>query len=195
MDLNGSKTLQNLVNSFAGECQAHNRYKFYAEMAQNDGYFYVGNMIKEIADNELAHSKLFFDHIQSGLSYDAHNLLVNAGYPFVIGATDANMRFSEQAEMEEHTSIYPDYAKVAQEEGFAAIASSFQMIAAVEGLHQRVFCDLATQLSDGSLYRKATPTQWKCYNCAYVHESTEAWSICPLCKHPQGFVIPDIDMK
>jgi rubrerythrin len=197
MDLNGSKTLQNLARAFAGESQARTRYDFYRETAEQDGYYAIAMIIREISRNELAHAKVFFDHILSGglPSGQLKNIVIGAGYPFQKGTTADNLLFSMQAEQEENTTIYPDFAQTAKQEGFLAVASSFEMIAQIEGLHQTIFQQMHEQLTQNTLYQKPQPTAFKCANCGYVRQSKDAWSVCPVCRHPQGFTELDVQLK
>ncbi|MGI6168233.1 MAG: rubrerythrin family protein [Christensenellales bacterium] len=197
MDLNGSNTLQNLARAFAGESQAATRYHFYQKAAQQDGHQTIATIIQEIIRNELAHGKVFFDHIIKGglRAEQLKNIIIGAGYPFQMGASADNLLFSMQAEQEEHANIYPNFAQTAKQEGFAAVAASFEMIAQIEGLHQNIFQQMHEQLTQNTLYQKEQAVSFKCAECGHVRQSKDAWSICPVCHYPQGFVELDIQLK
>nr|WP_122012168.1 ferritin family protein [Maliibacterium massiliense] len=188
MQLAQSKTLNNLAAAFAGESQARNRYLFYAEQARNEKLYTLARQIEEIAQNELAHAKVFYDHIIKGAPECGDNITVQGDYPYHQGSTQDNLMHSMEAELDEHLNIYPGFAQVAQEEGFTGIAASFTEIAKIEEQHANIYRQLYEQVKEGSLYKKAVPTTWRCQNCGYMHTGTEAWKVCPVCQHDQGFV-------
>ena len=185
--LAGTRTSENLARAFAGESQARNRYTFYAEYAKHEGHTVIEQEIKKIADNELAHAKVFYDHLVNGMGTGASNVNVNAGYPFELGDTLANLKAAASGEHEEHATIYPAFADVAKEEGFPAIEAAFRMIANIEKEHEQKFNQMKTELEQQTLYQKKQPVQWICTNCGHIHQGTDAPGICPLCKHPQGW--------
>ncbi|MBC8535715.1 rubrerythrin family protein [Feifania hominis] len=193
MNLTGTETLINLGRAFAGESQAKNRYLFYAEKAKQDGYAYIEKICRYIAQNETAHAKVFFDHIVNGMPNDVNNLNIDAGYPFELKDTINNMLYAKAGETSEYETIYPNFGKIAADEGFPAIAASFNMIAAIEGEHAKIFGTLHDKLANGSLYKGDAPVVWKCDYCGYETTSKDAFMVCPVCKKPQGFVIPQIE--
>jgi len=185
--LAGTKTSENLARAFAGESQARNRYTFYAEYAKHEGHSAIEKEIKTIADNELAHAKVFYDLLVNGMGNGEINVNVNAGYPFELGDTLANLKAAANGEHEENVTIYPTFADVAKKEGFLEIESAFRMIANIEKEHEQKFNQLKTELEQQTLYQKKQPVQWLCTNCGHIHQGTDAPAICPVCKHPQGW--------
>jgi rubrerythrin len=185
--LAGTKTSENLARAFAGESQARNRYIFFAEYAKHEGHRVLEQEFKKIADNELAHAKVFYDLLVNGMGSGGSNVNVNAGYPFELGDTLANLKGSENAEREENSNIYPAFADVAKQEGFPEIESAFRLIANIEKEHEQKFNQMKTEMEQQTLYKKKQPVQWECTNCGHIHQGTDAPGICPVCKHPQGW--------
>lgn len=188
MDFMSSKTVVNLERAFAGECQAQNRYKFYAEKAREGGLVYLARVLEEIAQNEYAHSQVFFNHISKHAGTPVDNITIDAGYPVKIGETAENMSFAASGEHEEHTVIYPAFAEEAAREGYPEIAASFKLIAQVETEHEKIFNMLHEKLTSEALYKSQGMTTWKCSFCGHTHTGTEAWDVCPLCGHSKGYV-------
>ncbi len=184
--LSGTKTSECLARAFAGESQARNRYTFYAEYAKHEGHSAIEQEIKVIANNELAHAKVFYDFLVDGMGSGNNNVNVNGGYPFELGDTVANLQAAADGEHEE-TSLYPSFADVAKQEGFPAIEAAFRMIANIERDHEQKFLQLKTELEQQTLYHKKQPVQWYCTNCGHIHQGTDAPALCPVCKHPQGW--------
>lgn len=195
MELKNSKTFLNLVNSFAGECQAHVRYKFMAYGAKMQKLYEVERALNEISKNEFYHARMFYTAIQSADSNIMDNLTVNAGYPFK-EKWDLlqNLDLASQTEYDESVKIYAEYAKTAHEEGFCEQAKLFELTAAVEHCHMMQLNNLKIQLKEGTMYRRTTPTKWKCGNCGHEQVTEEAPGVCPLCNSEQGYVkleLPD----
>ena len=190
MNLTGTKTLLNLARAFAGESQAKNRYIFYAQKAREEGYANIAAIMDEIIRNEMAHAQAFFNHIINGLpnGKGIENIAFDAGYPFQEGETLENMIFAATAEKDECDEIYPGFAKIAEEEGFKAIAFTYTQIAKIEGSHHNIFNKLYEQLQNGTLYNKKTPVEWKCSHCGHTQVGNQPWEICPVCGKPKGFV-------
>ncbi len=187
MQFNETKTYLNLARTFAGESQAGMRYQFAAQQAMQQGYKTLSDLIRAIAKNETNHAKTAFDYmIQKGGSVD--NVKIDAGYPFHAGDLVENLNLAAQDEREEETRIYPEFARIAREEGFSDIAGSFERIAAIEGNHKTVFSYLYDAMKNGTLFKSEKPTLWVCSECGYMHTANEAWNICPVCKQSQGYV-------
>ncbi len=182
MEFKESRTYQNLMNAFAGESQARNRYTFYASVAKKEGLLHVEAIFLETADNERAHAKVFFDHlVRKGGNFTGH---VNADYPFAIGTTAENLTFAADGEHEEWTKLYNTFRDVAKEEGFEDVATSFQEILEVEEHHEARYRYLQSLVATGTYFKREEPKVWKCRNCGYIHEGPEAPDVCPACKHP-----------
>ncbi len=180
--LKGTKTEKNLVAAFAGESQARNRYTFFASVARKEGYEQIANIFIETAGNEKEHAEVFFKYLEGG------EVEIVAGYPAgVISDTKTNLLEAADGERMEWSTIYSDMEKVAQEEGFRDIATSFKEIAEVEEFHEKRYRKLAENVSKGEVFKRRTAVKWHCTNCGYVHEGTEAPDVCPACKHPQSY--------
>lgn len=187
MDFTKTQTYHNLARGFAGESQAGMRYQMTAREATKQGYAVLADTIRTIAKNETNHARIFFRAIlEHAGSQD--NIHIDASYPFHAGTIGENLRFAAIDEQDEAQNIYPEFARIAREEGFGQIALKFEQVAKVEENHRIIFNYLQEAFEDGSLYRAERPMLWICSECGYMHTSKEAWSICPLCGAPQGDV-------
>ncbi len=181
--LKNSKTEQNLLKSFAGESQARNRYEFFAKIAKKEGYEQISNIFQETANQEKEHGKRFFKFLEGG------EVEIVATYPAgKIGTTKENLKASAEGENEEWTDLYPQFADIAEEEGFSEIAEAFRMIAKVEAEHERRFLKLLQNISEDKVFMRDGKVWWKCLNCGYVYESEEALEMCPACLHPKSYM-------
>jgi len=185
MDFKKSKTMQNLMNSFAGESQARNRYTFFASIAKKAGYEQIAAIFQDTADNEKEHAKLFYKHLVRYLG--EAEITVNASYPVILGDTAANLKSSIAGENEEWTKLYPDGAKTADEEGFPEIAETFRQVAMAEQEHEKRYAALKNNIDAGTVFKKAGAVKWRCRNCGRVVESAAAPDKCPTCDHPQAY--------
>jgi rubrerythrin len=180
--LKGTNTEKNLLTAFAGESQARNRYTYFAGQARNEGYNQMANIFEETAGNEKEHAKIFFMYLEGG------DVEIVAAYPAgMIKDTKSNLEAAAAGEKMEWTTIYVDFAKIAREEGFEDVASSFDQIAEVEKFHEARYRKLISNLANGEVFNRRAVTKWHCTNCGYVHEGTEAPTICPACKHAQSY--------
>lgn len=180
--LKGTKTEKNLLKAFAGESQARNRYAYAASVAKKEGYEQIAAIFLETAENEKEHAKRFFKFLEGG------GVEITAMYPAgTIEDTLGNLKMAAAGENEEHTVLYPEFAKIAQEEGFPEIAGVFTMIATVELEHEARYNKLIANLENGEVFKKSDSIRWKCRNCGYVHEGAEAPESCPACIHPQKY--------
>ncbi len=190
MNLKDSQTLKNLVTSFAGESQAHVRYQFLEHAAKQQKLFELSKAINTIARNEFNHARMFYTAIQSADTGIIENLEVNSGYPFKEKWDFVkNFEFAVANETDEKETIYPSFAKTAQDEGFSDIADLFTKVAGVENCHKMILTEIHTQLRNGKLYKREKPIKWKCSECGYEETLNEAWQVCPLCKMEQGYVM------
>lgn len=178
----GSKTEQNLINAFAGESQARNRYTYYAKVAEHEGYEQIAAIFRETADNETEHARLFYTHI--GKNPLGH---VDSFYPFEIGTTEDNLNSAIAGELEEFDVLYAEAEQTAIEEGFDAIANTFHNVRIVEEHHAKRYKELLKVLQDGTIFDKDTEVTWICRKCGYIHIGKSAPEHCPNCYHPQGF--------
>ncbi len=186
MNLKGSKTAENLLKSFAGESQARGRYTMYSSIAKKEGFVQISQLFAETADNEFEHSKVFFNHlINNGIN--GEKIMIEADYPVAKGSTLENLKSAAQGEHEEWSEAYPSFAKIAEEEGFSAIAKSFKEISEVEKRHETRYLKLAENVETGKVFKRDQPVLWKCNNCGYIFEGEEAPVKCPACLHDKAY--------
>jgi len=180
--IKGTRTEKNLLAAFAGESQARNRYSYAASAARKEGYEQVAAIFLETAEQEKQHAKRFFRFLEGGM------VEISAVYPAgTIASTVENLRAAAAGEHEEHTELYPKFARIAKEEGFPQAASQFTLTAKAEAHHEERYRMLLANLETGSVFRKSSNTKWICRECGYVHEGPEAPGKCPCCDHPQAF--------
>jgi len=180
--LKGTKTEKNLLAAFAGESQARNRYTFFVSQAKKEGYEQIAALFQETADNEKEHAKVFFKYLQGG------DVEIVASYPAgIIGTTEQNLLAAAEGEKMEWGTLYPNFADDAEKEGFPDVALSFKNIGKVESYHEKRYRKLLENVKKKMVFKKEKVFKWKCANCGYVHEGTEAPKICPACKHPQSY--------
>jgi rubrerythrin len=177
----GTQTEKNLLASFAGESQARMRYTYFSSQAKKDGFEQISFFFADTADNEKEHAKRFFKFLEGG------EVEITAAYPAgVIGTTAENLKAAAAGENLEHTVLYPEAAKVAEEEGFEEIAKVFREIAKVEREHEKRYLKLLKNVETGEVFKKPSVVRWRCRNCGYVYEGAEAPELCPACDHPQA---------
>jgi rubrerythrin len=182
MDFHGSKTEKNILAAFAGESQARNRYTYFASEARKEGYIQIADIFEETANQEKEHAERFFKFLEGG------DLEIQTSFPAgIIGATAANLRAAAAGENYEWTSLYPTFAKIAQEEGFVTVAKACSAITIAEKQHEKRYLGLLTNVEADKVFRKDKPVVWRCRNCGYLHEGKEAPQICPACDHPQAY--------
>lgn len=169
MELKGSKTEKNLMEAFAGESQARNKYTYFASVAKKEGYEQIAALFLETAENEKEHAKIHFKYLNG------------------ISDTKANLAAAAAGENYEWTDMYDRMAKEADEEGFTEIAAKFRGIAAIEKEHEARYRKLLENLESGEVFKKGSITIWKCRNCGHIVIGTEAPKVCPVCNHPQSF--------
>ena len=180
--LKGIETEKNLLAAFAGESQARMRYTYFASKAKKEGYEQISAIFSETADNEKEHAEIFFKHLQGG------DVEIKASYPAgVIGTTEENLLAAAEGEKMEWGTLYPDFAKTAEEEGFLEVARSFRNIAKVELHHEHRYRKLLANIEKNHVFKKDEVVKWKCRNCGYVHAGAEAPKKCPACQHPQSY--------
>ncbi len=180
--LKGTKTEQNLLKSFAGESQARTRYTYFASQAKKEGYEQIAAIFMETAEQEKEHAKRFFKFLEGGM------VEITASYPAgIIGTTLENLKQAADGEYEEWDELYPEFAKIADEEGFKEIAIAFRMIAKVEAFHESRYRELYKSIEEGDIFAKKETVTWKCRNCGYNHENANAPQKCPACLHPQAY--------
>jgi len=180
--LKGTRTEKNLLSAFAGESQARNRYTYFASAARKEGYEQIAAIFTETAENEKEHAKRFFKFLEGG------DVEITAAFPAgVVGTTAENLLAAADGEKHEHTVLYPEFAKVAEAEGFAEIAQIFRAVASVEKQHEKNYRTLRENVLNKRVFEKAQPIKWRCRNCGYIHEGSKAPDRCPACAHPQAY--------
>jgi rubrerythrin len=181
--LKGTKTEQNLLKAFAGESQARNRYELFVKAAKKEGYEQIAAIFQKTADQEREHARRFFSFLEGG------PVEITATYPAgIVGTTAENLKAAAEGENEEWTLLYPEFAKIAQEEGFTEVATAFKMIAKVEAEHEKRYLKLLQNISEDRVFIKDGKVWWECLNCGYIYESAKALENCPACLHPKAFM-------
>ena len=179
--LQGTRTESNLLKAFAGESQARNRYTYFASAAKKEGLQQIAAIFEETASQEKEHAKRFFKFLEGG------ELEITASFPAgVIGPTLENLKAAAAGENHEHTELYPGFAAVAREEGLEEIAEVFEAICVAEKQHEKRYRELAANLEADRTFSRDGKVVWRCRNCGYLHEGTDAPDLCPACAHPQA---------
>lgn len=171
MELNGSKTEKNLMEAFAGESQARNKYTYYAGQAKKEGFVQISKVFEETANNEKEHAKIWFKLLHGGKVAD----------------TMTNLQDAANGENYEWTQMYANFAKEAREEGFNDIAFLFEKVAMIEKHHDERYQKLLANIKEGKVFEKNEEVEWECGNCGFRHNGTKSVELCPVCKHPQGY--------
>jgi len=180
--LKGTRTEKNLLTAFAGESQARNRYTYFSSQARKEGYQQIMGVFLETAGNEKEHAERLFKFLEGG------EVEIKASFPAgVIGDSKENLKASAAGENYEHTKMYPGFADVAEEEGFQKIASVFRAIAVAEKQHEKRYLNLLENIEKDRVFKRESVVRWKCRNCGYIHEGTEAPEECPACAHPKAY--------
>ena len=169
MELKGSKTEKNLMEAFAGESQARNKYTYFASVAKKEGYEQIAALFLETAENEKEHAKIHFKYLNG------------------ISDTKANLAAAAAGENYEWTDMYDRMAKEADEEGITEIAAKFRGIGAIEKEHEARFRRLLENVENGEVFKRGSITIWKCRNCGHIVVGTEAPKVCPVCNHAQSY--------
>ena len=165
----GTKTEANLMEAFAGESQARNKYSYYASQAKKDGYVQIAALFEETAGNEKEHAKLWFKELGE------------------LGDTAENLLHAAEGENFEWTDMYDRMAKEAEEEGFDEIAAKFRMVGAIEKEHEARYLKLLQNIKDGIVFSREGDCMWQCANCGHIVIGKKAPEICPVCNHPQSY--------
>lgn len=181
-NVKGTETEKNLLKSFAGESQARNRYNYFASVAKKEGYVQISKAFEETADQEKEHAKRFFKFLKGDM------VEITATYPAgKIGTTAENLLASANGENEEWTELYPEFARIAREEGFEEIAKVWEAVSISEKQHESRFRGLLANLEAQTVFKKEEKVIWRCINCGYVHEGLEAVDVCPACAHSKAY--------
>ena len=171
MELKGSKTEQNLMAAFAGESQARNKYTYFASKAKKDGFEQIAAIFEETANQEKEHAKMWFKELNGG----------------EVPSTEENLLAAAEGENYEWTEMYEEFAKVAEEEGFKALAAKFRGVAAIEKMHEERYRKLLQNVKDGLVFSRDGDMIWQCRNCGHIVIGKKAPVVCPVCNHPQSY--------
>ncbi|MFH1914891.1 MAG: rubrerythrin [Pseudomonadota bacterium] len=181
MSLKGTRTEKNLLIAFSGESQARNRYTYFASKAKNEGYVQISKIFEETANHEKEHAKRLFKFLEGG------EVEITAAYPAgTIGSTLDNLKEAAAGENHEYTEMYPEFAKIAREEGFPAIAKAMEHIAIAEKYHEERYKAFIANIERNRVFSKDSEIVWRCQNCGYNHTGSAAPDLCPACDHPQA---------
>jgi len=182
MSLKGTKTEKNILTAFAGESQARNRYDMAAKKAKKEGLEQISAIFEETACQEQQHAKQLFKLLEGG------EVEVQAAFPAgVIGTTLENLKDAAAGEHHETTTMYPEFAEIAEQEGFKKVAAQFRAIAVAEKRHEERYLKLAKNIEDGVVFKSGNKVRWICRKCGYVHEAEAAPKMCAACGHPQAY--------
>ena len=180
--LQGSKTETNILTAFAGESQARNRYSFFAKTAKKKGFVQIADVFEKTAEQERVHAKTLFDLLKGG------NVEITASFPAgTVGTTMENLEEAACGEEHEYQEMYPEFAKIAKQEGFSTIAVIFNSIARAEKQHATQYRGFIDNLKAGTVFKREETAIWYCKKCGFVHEGNEAPKKCPACVHPRGY--------
>lgn len=185
--MKNTKTFQNLMNAFAGESQARNRYEMYAKIAKKEGYSNISNVFMETAGNEYYHAKTFYQLLVDMVGEDnlPETMVVNGTYPIAKKTTLDNLLYAAAGEAEE-VGLYGEFAAIAKEEGFMEASAKFNFIAKVEGHHSERYAALASLIKIDQLLAKEESVEWRCQACGHVHTGSKAPGKCPVCGESAG---------
>ena len=180
--IKGTQTEQNLLKAFAGESQARNRYTFFASQARKEGLVQIAEIFAETAEQEKEHAKRFFSFLEGG------DVEITATFPAgKVGTSLENLAAAAAGEEHEWQTLYPEFARIAREEGFVAVAVAFEAICVAEKQHGKRYRTLADNLQAGNVFKRNGKVVWRCRNCGYLHEGEDAPKTCPACLHPQAY--------
>ena len=171
MELKGSKTEKNLMEAFAGESQARNKYTYFASKAKKEGYEQIAAIFQETADNEKEHAKIWFKLLQGG----------------DIKSTEENLKAASEGENYEWTDMYEGFAKTAEEEGFPELAAKFRAVGEIEKHHEERYRALLKNIETAQVFEKSEVKVWECRNCGHIVVGMKAPEVCPVCAHPQSY--------
>lgn len=181
-DIKGTRTEKNLLLAFAGESQARNRYTIFAQVAAKEGLQQISEIFTETANQEREHAKRFWSFLKGGV------VEITASFPAGISdKTLENLKASADGEHEEWSDAYPEFARIAREEGFEAVAKCFEAVSVAEKQHEKRYRDLYNNLMEGKVFKRDGKVVWRCLNCGYLHEGDEAPKVCPACVYPQSY--------
>jgi rubrerythrin len=180
--MQGSQTEKNILTAFAGESQARNRYSYYAKAAKKEGYVQISSIFERTAEQERAHAKTLLKFLEGG------EVEITAAYPATPpGVTIENLVNAAKGEEHEYETMYPEFADIAEKEGFALVAATMRSIAVAEKQHATVYRALIENIESDSVFEKKDEVSWYCSKCGFTHKGAKAPKKCPACSHPQAY--------
>ncbi len=180
--IKGTQTEQNLLKAFAGESQASRRYEMYAAIAREEGLEQIAGYFQETSDQEKVHAKTFFDFLEGDM------VEITAKYPAgPLGNTAENLQKAADGEKEEWSELYPEFSRIAEEEGFRRIATTFKLVAQAEMTHEERYLKLLSRVKEGTVFKREKKVRWYCRKCGYIYEGEKALKNCPACREPQAY--------
>jgi len=180
--LKGTQTEKNILTAFAGESQARNRYNYFASKAKKEGYVQIAAIFEETANQEKEHAKRLFKLLEGG------EVVISAAFPAgMVGSTLENLKGAAAGERYEHTEMYPEFAEVAEKEGFPEIATTMRSIAVAEQYHEKRYLGFASNIEQKRVFKRPEKVLWRCRNCGYVYEGLEPPETCPACAHSKAY--------
>lgn len=186
--LKDTRTRENLMKAFAGESMARNRYCMFASIAEKEGYIKVSKAFKSTAENEKEHAEVYFKFL------DGDDVKINdVSYPSCYGTTLENLLCAAKYEEEEHSAMYPEFGRIAKEEGFDEISTAFFNIASIEEHHSKRYTKLAEMIKKDEMFKSQNKTEWECLHCGYHAEGNHPPKKCPVCQKPQGYFARDCE--
>lgn len=188
MELKKSESLKNLIRSFSAECQDGAKYQYLADQATNQKLSEVATILKQLATNEMAHAKIFYDYISKKIPGGVDNVCIEASYPLQSGNLEEMLLIESKNEERQYELIYQNFAKTAKDEGFKDLSIKYEEIAKVEKYHSIILNKLSKMLKEGTLYSSEIEKLWKCLNCGFEDKLNKVWDKCPLCEKDYGFV-------
>ena len=194
MDFKSSETLKNLTRAFSAECQDGAFYQYMADEATQKKLSNVATILKQLATNEMAHAKIFYDYISEKCNGGVEMVDIKATYPMNAGNLEQMLKVKSDNEERQFDKVYPEFSKTAKKEGFTDIAEKILEIGKIELCHSKVLIKLYEMIKNNTLYSKDIETLWKCLNCGHEDSLKKAWSKCPLCNKDQGFVKITLDI-
>lgn len=179
--LKGTQTEKNILTAFCGESQARNRYTYFSSQAKKEGFVQISQIFAETADHEREHAKRLFKLLEGG------EVDITASFPAgMIGSTQDNLKEAAHGERYEYSTMYPEFAETARNEGFPQVADIFTSIAVAEQYHEERYLKLLDNIEHQRVFQREEVMVWRCQNCGFLHEGTNAPDICPACNHPQA---------
>ena len=188
MDFKNSETIKNLTRAFGGECQDGAKYQYMADMATTQNLSNVSTILKQLATNEMAHAKVFYDYIGNQCENGVDMVDIKASYPMNNGTLEEMLKYESENEDRQAEKVYPEFSKIAEKEGFSDISKKLTQIGKIEACHSLVLKQLYNLIKENKVYSSEVEKLWKCLNCGHEDRIKKAWKKCPICDKDQGYI-------